>query len=277
MSPDLVFPLMLALKMVVAATFVTVATVAAEKFGPAVGALVATLPVSAGPAYVFLALDHDAAFISASALVTLALNAATAIYATVYVLLAQRHSIWISVPLAFAAWLALALVLGRVQWALWSALLLNLVAFPICFMIGRPFRNVRIPRARRRWYDFVVRAVMVALLVALVVTLSFYIGPAGTGVLAAFPVIYTSIMVLLHPRVGGPAAAAVLASAVPGLAGFGAAVLTLHLAAIPLGAPGALVLALAVSVVWNLTLYMHMRQRRNALASVTPSARPPST
>lgn len=273
MSPDLAFALMLALKMVVAATFVTVATVSAEKFGPAVGALVATLPVSAGPAYVFLALDHDAAFISQSALTSLSLNAATAIYAIVYVLLAQRQPFWICFPAAFAAWLTLAFVLGRVPWTTWSAVLLNIVVFPICFFISRPFRHVRMRPMKRRWYDFVVRAAMVALLVATVVTLSFYIGPAGTGVLAAFPVIYTSIMVLMHPRVGGPAAAAVLASAVPGLAGFGAAVLTLHLAAVPFGTPGALVLALAVSVVWNLTLYM--RQRRRALAPITPPVPPP--
>jgi hypothetical protein len=60
----------------------------------------------------------------------------------------------------------------------------------------------------------------VALLVGLVVTLSFRIGPAGSGVLAVFPVIYTSIMIILHCRIGGPATAAVLANAVPGLAGF---------------------------------------------------------
>lgn len=273
MSPDLTFILMLALKMAVAASFVTVATVAAEKFGPAIGALVATLPVSAGPAYVFLALDHNSAFISAGAVTSLALNVATAIYAIVYVLLAQRQPFWICFPAAFAAWLTLAFVLGRVPWTTWSAVLLNIVIFPICFLISRPFRHVRMRPMKRRWYDFVVRAGMVALLVATVVTLSFHIGPSGTGVLAAFPVIYTSIMVLMHPRVGGPAAAAVLASAVPGLAGFGAAVLTLHLAAIPLGTAGALVLAFAVSVSWNLSLYLW--QRRNTPGPVSPLA-PPS-
>jgi Ca2+/H+ antiporter len=46
----------LATKMVVAALFVSVATIVAERVGAMVGALVATLPVSAGPVYVFLAL-----------------------------------------------------------------------------------------------------------------------------------------------------------------------------------------------------------------------------
>ena len=274
MSPHLAFILLLAVKMAVAATFVTVATVSAEKFGPAVGALVATLPVSAGPAYVFLALDHDAAFISAGAVTSLALNVATALYAIVYVLLAQRQPFWICFPVAFATWLALALLLGRIAWTTWSAVLLNIVVFPICFFISRPFRHVRVRPMKRRWYDFVIRAGMVACLVATVVTLSFHIGPSGTGVLAAFPVIYTSVMVLMHPRVGGPAAAAVLASAVPGLAGFGAALLTLHLTAVPLGSAAALILALVVSVVWNLALYL--THRRNAPVAVTRPSSPPS-
>ena len=85
---------------------------------------------------------------------------------------------------------------------------------------------------------------MVALLVGAVVTLSFRIGPTGSGVLAVFPVIYTSIMLILHRRVGGPATAAVLANAVFALAGFGAALLTLHLAAVPLGSALALIAAL---------------------------------
>jgi len=66
-SPEFVFWSEIALKMAVTALFVSVATVIAERLGPTVGALVATLPVSAGPVYVFLALDHDTAFISVSA------------------------------------------------------------------------------------------------------------------------------------------------------------------------------------------------------------------
>ena len=68
MSPDLLFWLALALKMAVTAGFVVGASMVAERAGPAIGALIATLPVAAGPAYFFLALDHDAAFISNSAI-----------------------------------------------------------------------------------------------------------------------------------------------------------------------------------------------------------------
>src|SRR5215510_12790802 len=170
MSPELMFWFALATKMVVTALFVSVATSIAERLGATVAALVATLPVSAGPVYVFLALDHGPAFISVSAVVSLALNAATAIYVTVYVLIAQRRSIWISISLAFAVWLAAALVLGPVHWTAWSAFVLNLVVFALCFLIVEPFCLVRMPPTTRPWYDFVIQASMVALLVGLVVT-----------------------------------------------------------------------------------------------------------
>ena len=261
MAAEFQFWFSLVLKMAVTGLFVTLATVVAERLGPTVGALVATLPVSAGPVYVFLALDHDAAFISASAVASLALNAITAIYVTIYVLLAQRRTMWISVSLALAVWLPAALVLGSIQWTAWSAFILNLVVFTLCFFIVEPFTFVPMPSATRPWYDFVVRSGMVALLVAAVVMLSFRIGPTGSGVLAVFPVIYTSIMVILHHRVGGPATAAVLANAIPGLAGFGAALLTLHLAAVPLGTVAALSLALGVSVAWNAVLFATQRHR----------------
>ena len=64
MSPDLLFWLSLLLKMAVTAGFVVGAAMVTERVGPTIGALVATLPIAAGPAYVFLALDHDSEFIS---------------------------------------------------------------------------------------------------------------------------------------------------------------------------------------------------------------------
>ena len=100
MSPDLTFILTLALRMAVTAAFVVSASVITERSGPVIGALVATLPISAGPSYVFLALDHDAAFIAEGALASLPINAATIFLGLTYVVLAQRHSALVSWPAA---------------------------------------------------------------------------------------------------------------------------------------------------------------------------------
>ena len=82
---------------------------------------------------------------------------------------------------------------------------------------------------------------------------------AVTGILAVFPIVLTSLMLILHPRIGGPATAAVIANTLWGLVGFGVALMTLHAAVIPLGAPGALTLALAVSIAWNVMIWILRR------------------
>jgi uncharacterized membrane protein (GlpM family) len=262
MPPENLFWFALAIKMAMTALFVIFATVAAERSGPLVGGLVATLPVSAGPAYVFLALEHEPAFIAESALASLALNAATTIYAAAYVLLAQRHRFAIAVPGAVIVWLAAVAFVAAVKWTTLTAFLFNVVVFPICLLIVARFRHVPAPPTKLRWYDIAARALLVAFLVGSVVLLSFRIGPELTGFIAVFPVVFTSIMFILHRRIGGRAAAAVLANAILGLAGFGAAVMALHLAAVPLGSPAALSLALAVSIVWNVVVYAMRSEAR---------------
>src|SRR5436305_11400081 len=102
MSPDLHFILFLPLRMAIAAAFVVTASIITERSGPVIGALVATLPVSAGPSYVFLALDHDAAFIAQGALSSLPVNAATVFLCLTYVTLAQRHRMLVSFCAAMA-------------------------------------------------------------------------------------------------------------------------------------------------------------------------------
>src|ERR1700756_5927690 len=111
MSPDLTYFLILAFRMVVAAAFVVSASFITEHSGPVIGALVATLPISAGPSYVFLALDHDAAFIARGALARLPVNAATIFLGLTYVLLAQRHGLLVSAGSALAVWFTLAALL----------------------------------------------------------------------------------------------------------------------------------------------------------------------
>jgi hypothetical protein len=95
---------------------------------------------------------------------------------------------------------------------------------------------------------------MVAVLVGIVVTFSFRIGSYGSGLLAVFPVVLTSIILILHRRAGGNPTAAVLANTPVGLFGFGIACLVLHLTAEPWGIVAGLSLALATSVGWNLAV-----------------------
>jgi hypothetical protein len=261
MTPELAFVLTLALRMAITAAFVVSASVITERSGPVIGALVATLPISAGPSYVFLALDHDAAFIAEGALASLPVNAATIWLGLTYVVLAQRHNAFVSCAGAIVVWLVLAALSRSVQWSLVGGLLANAVTFAICLPLLRRFRHVRMPLITRRWYDIPLRASLVATLVAIVVTLSRWVGPSISGTIALFPVVFTSMMLILHPRIGGRPTAAVIANGGWGLMGFGIAIALLHLTAPRFGSAAALGLALATCVGWNLGLWWIGRRK----------------
>jgi hypothetical protein len=265
MSPDLTYFLLLGFRMAVAAAFVVTASFIAEHSGPAIGALVATLPISAGPAYVFLALDHDSAFVAQGALTSLPINAATISLGLTYTLLAQRHNLLISVGAAVAVWLGIAAIIASMQWSVWGGLLINVVAFAISTPLMQRYRHAKMPPVARRWYDVPLRASLVATLVLTVVTLSGRVGPSISGILALFPAVFTSMMLILHPRIGGPATAAVLANSAWGLIGFGMAIAVLHVGALHLGSAAGLSLGLATCVCWNLMLWW-IGRRRAALA-----------
>src|ERR1700761_3264746 len=261
MSPDLMFLLTLGFRMAITAAFVVSASVITERSGPVIGALIATLPISAGPSYVFLALDHDAAFIAEGALASLPINAVTIILGLVYVRLAQRHSALVSWSAGAAVWAVLALLSRTIHWTLLGGLAANLIVFGICIPLLARYRHVKMPLITRRWYDIPLRAGLVATLVATVVTLSGWVGPDISGALALFPIVFSSIMLILHPRIGGPATAAVVANSGWGLLGFGAGVAVLHVAALQFGSAIGLSLGLATCVSWNLVLWWGGRRK----------------
>lgn len=262
MSLDPHFILILLLRMAIAAAFVVTASIITERSGPVIGALVATLPISAGPSYVFLAIDHDAAFIAQGALSSLPVNAATIVLGLTYVVLAQRHSFAMSVGSAVAVWIVLASIIRLFDWTLMAGLAVNVVAFAICIPLLAKYRYVKMPLVSRRWYDIPFRASLVATLVAIVVSTSSWVGPRISGVIALYPIVFTSMMVILHPRIGGPPTAAVLANSAWGLLGFGMAIAVLHVAVVKFGSAIGLCLALATCVTWNLALWANGRRAR---------------
>src|ERR1700692_700478 len=212
MSPDLAFILTRALRRAVTAAFVVSSSVITERSGPVIGALVATLPISAGPSYVFLAIDHDAAFIAEGALASLPINAVTVFLGLAYVVLAQRRNALVSWAGAVAVWIVLATAARTIHWSLAGGLIVNAIAFAICLPLLRSFRHVKMPLITRRWYDIPLRASLVATLVATVVTLSRWVGPSVSGTIASFPIVFSSMMLILHPRIGGKPTAAVIAN-----------------------------------------------------------------
>ncbi len=246
---------LLAAKMAAAALSVVLASLIAERTGPLVAAMVATLPVSAGPIYIFLAMEHDARFIADAALASLSSNLATAAFCTIYVFAAQRLRTAPALAASFAGWGAILLGLKAADLPFAVVAPLMLLVFPAIHHLARPYLEAGGPaRGPRPWYAIPLRAAGVATLVAVVTTISVWAGAQWSGFLATFPIVMSSLIVILQPGLGGKATAAVIGNSLLGLLGFGIGIAAAHLAAVPIGKWWALGLALAINVAWNIGL-----------------------
>jgi hypothetical protein len=245
------------LKIACAIVVVVSASRATERLGPFLGSMIATLPVSTGPIYVFLAIDHGPQFISDSARMGVVAVIATVAFVAMHALVAQRHGTFLSWLAATTAWFVVATLLQLREWTF----LEGCAVFAVCFALGiyglRRFVVVAeapaLPRVR---FDLALRSVLVACVVIAATVASNALGPAATGTLATYPVVFTSLVLILQPRCGGPFTSALLVNSLKGLVGFGAALATIHLAAARMNSAAALLLALAVAVGWNLGLFM---------------------
>lgn len=254
-------------KMVSAALIVVLASVAVERAGPLLGGLMASLPVSAGPAYVFLATEHGAAFIATSVPASLASLGATAVFALVFAALARRHGRTLSTLCAICAWAAVVTPLRAIAPGIGSIAAIDAGIFAVCLLATWRWRHAK-PTGRpgSSLQSMALRAGAVMVLVGSVILAGRLLGPAAAGELALAPVVMTSLGLLLHPRIGGPATAAVMVNMLLGLSGYVPALTVLGLTARPFGAAASLLLALLLCLGWNagLLLLNRCRQRRRS-------------
>jgi len=243
--------LTLALRAGVTAAIVITAAILAERAGPRWGGLVATLPVSAGPAFVMLAMQHAPGFIAEAALGSMAANPATVFFGTIFVRLVVPYGLAVALPAGLLTWLVSILVIRSLGLGTEGVVALNVAAHAAGILFTRKQMAFAVggPRVQgRAWYDLPMRAVLVGLLV---VTASHALGPFLSGIGAVIPITYTSLLMVVTPRQGREAAAAVMASALRGFAGFSLGFLALHLLAVPMGSAGAMLVALAVMLAWS--------------------------
>jgi len=264
MLTDPMFWTGLALKMTMTAAIVVAASVVVERSGPFVGALIAALPTAAGAVYIILALEHPPSFIATSAVGTMVANVAVVVFALTYAVLAQSRGLLLSVSAAFAVWFAVATLLRLAEWTAPAALLLNAIVVPITMLASRRFRvegvNAKVEPGR---FDLAWRAATVAICVAIVTVASHRIGSFASGLFAVFPVAMGSFFVILHPRVGGPAAASVAAHVQAPLFGLVLGFCSVHYLAGTVGVWWSYAVGLSIAIAWNGVLWAK-RQRLRA-------------
>jgi hypothetical protein len=246
------------------ASIVVAASIVVERSGPFIGSLIASLPTAGGAAMIILALEHPPDFIAKAAVGSVVANAIVAIFALSYAMLAQRRSLLISIGFAYLVWLGCVALSRLVDWTATSAVLLDVLVFPVTIFAGRQFRSEGvIRRVEFSGADLAWRAAVVTVCVIVVTTASDSIGSYFSGLFAFFPVAMGSFFVILHPRIGGPASASVAAHVQAPLIGLGLSLLAVHLLAEPIGVWWSYAVGLCIGLGWNALLWMgrHWRQQ----------------
>ncbi|MFV0295116.1 MAG: hypothetical protein ACK5JT_03230 [Hyphomicrobiaceae bacterium] len=252
----------LLMRMVLVATFVVSVALIAERLGPFFGGMVASLPLLTGPVYVLLAFEHDAAYFAQTTVASVAICAGIPVFVLVYALLARSRSGPLSVLGALLAWSVVGLIVQAREWTLPEALLFVAPVYVVSLPLAQTFtRGVPIRNARRRWHDLLLRAMFVAIFTGIVVVVSQHVPPSVTGVLSVMPILMSSLILVLHPRIGGPGTAALMAHTLGGIVGMVLAFCAVNLTVLRIGVWPALALGLGISVSWNTMLIVARRLR----------------
>ncbi len=263
MEMSVILPLLV--KMGCAAMVVVLASLAVERLGPVIGALIATLPVAGGPAYIFLAMEHGPDFIAVSTVAGYASLIGQAMYQVAYIHIAPGRGTVVSLLASLSVWVVTVLAVRATGCGFAVLAPLTFLAFIAAHLwVRRRIAWSGGPPPRRRWFDLPVRAGAVMLVTGSVILAGRFAGPGLAGLVAMVPTVFTSLILILQPRIGGRNTAAVVGSGLIGMVGFTGGLTFLHLAAMPLGNVLALSGALGVCVVWNASLlaFQHGSARR---------------
>jgi hypothetical protein len=214
--------LVLAVKALLAPTFVVGASVAARRFGPWVGGVVGGLPVVAGPILLAYALEHGRAVAGQAAAGTLLGLLSLTAFVVVYGRLAGRLP-WFACMLC--GWLAFALVtvaLDGVAVPAGVALGLVCVGFAAGLLLlpGRSAAAGDGALAAVPAWDLPVRAACALALVLALTTAAGWLGPQLSGLLAPFPVITTVLATFTHSQRGAGEAVRLLRGMLTGFVAF---------------------------------------------------------
>lgn len=192
---------------------------AGRRWGAGVAGWLAGFPSLAGPVLFFLAIERGPEFTVQAAAVAISTVFCAVAFGVAYAWACRRlHWFW-CVACALAAWTAAALLLSHLPLTAMVSLAISLLALLVAPRVY--------PRTNAQWgsstmpaHDLALCMVAGAAMVLAVTAAAEALGPAWTGLLAAFPVLSIVMAVFSH-RANGPGfAVALLRAMVGGLYSF---------------------------------------------------------
>lgn len=184
---------------------IAMASLAARRWGPAVGGWVAGLPLTSGPVSVFLALEQGHAFAAHAACGTLLGLISFGAFCVAYARSARISKWVISVICGLGVYSVFTAALSLSVFSLVPAALLVLGLLGVALVVlGAPAsvpRHIPLP-----WWDLPMRMATATAFVVLITGAARAMGPNWSGLLSPFPV-FACVMAVFTHRNGGSDAA----------------------------------------------------------------------
>jgi hypothetical protein len=243
--------LLIAAKLV--STLLTVLALAAlaERVSPRVAGVLAGFPLGTGIALVFIAIEQGPAFASAAAPGTLLGFIAAQVLAALYGLTAAGPRA-LAPLLSIAGFALAAALLTRWQTGLWSALAVCVGATFVFHRLLRKGLDNTLPKGKARFHIHLIRGLFAGLVVVLVTGAADISPPLVAGALAAFPITFFPLLVLLHWQYGAATARTLVRHYPAGLGALIAHTVVVALAYPRLGITAGTLLALTAALSWSL-------------------------
>lgn len=235
---------LLAFKLVVTPLLIGGASLAARRWGPAVGGWLVALPLTSGPVAVFLALAHGPEFAASASAASLVGCVAIVSFCLAYARLADRG--WrVALLGAYGGWLVTAIVLEpALDVPPIVLLVLAVVAGGLALRAAPGGTSLPSEVAPPAW-DIPLRMGIVTVVVVGLTAAAPFLGASLSGLLAMVPVITTVLTPFAHERDGSASAVGLVRGILTGLFGTAAFLGALAMFLVPLGIGTAVVIGLA--------------------------------
>ncbi len=197
---DSIFWLKVAVSFFVAGVAITTATVLAEKFGTKIGGLLANLPSNILVSLIFIALTRDSLFAAETTRATPIGMSINTLFLFVFIVV-LRWGVTTAAVTSLATWFILIFLAGQFPLTDWNiSLPVYIITAIISFLILEyGFKIPAVAKNVRRFSlgQLTIRAVFAGSVVALTVVVASLTGPYWTGLVASFPSVLFSTMMIL--------------------------------------------------------------------------------
>jgi hypothetical protein len=226
--------MLLLLKLVVVPALVAVVSLAGRRWGPRVAGVATSLPIVAGPALFFFAIEQGDAFAADASQAALVALIAVAASGLAYVRASVRTPWWTSLGACWASFVAVSFAMLALRWTAPAALLaaLGSIALARALLpdVSPPLTALPPPA-----WDLPVRMLSAMVLVVTVTELADRLGPGLSGAFAPFPVALSVLLAFTHAQQGAGASIRFLRGFLAGMWSIAVFCFVTALTLIPLG------------------------------------------